>query len=306
MQPSQKKRVWKIDCTTLRSAPSFGRMATSIYTTSPNPLGLKTLGIIAGNGNYPFSLAKNARAAGVERIVVAAFEKETNPALAAEVEEIEWMRVGQLGRMIRFFESRKVAHVMMAGQIAPGNLFDLRPDIKAVLLLAKLKQRNAESIFGAIGDEMAKAGATLLPATTFMQEHLAAEGVFAGPKLSRREEEDVRYGLEIAKEVSRLDIGQTVVVKGGTVLAVEGFDGTNATIRRGGELGRRDSVVVKVSKPNQDFRFDVPVIGLATLETAAQAQIRVIAVEAGRTLVLDGERVKAEAERLKISLVGVV
>jgi DUF1009 family protein len=281
-------------------------MGTATNTTPANPLGLKTLGIIAGNGNYPFSLVKSARAAGVERFFVAAFEKETNPALADEVEEIEWMRVGQLGRMIRFFETRKVAHVMMAGQIAPGNLFDLRPDVKALLLLAKLKQRNAESIFGAIGDEMAKAGAQLLPATTFMEEHLATEGVFAGPKLSRREEEDVRYGLEIAKEVSRLDIGQTVVVKGGTVLAVEGFDGTNATIRRGGELGKRDAVVVKVSKPNQDFRFDVPVIGLATLETAALAQIRVIAVEAGRTLVLDGERVKEDANRLKISLVGIV
>jgi len=263
------------------------------------------LGIIAGNGTYPFALAKAARAAGVRRIVAAAFDNETDPALAELVDEIEWMRVGQLGRLVKAFSARKVEHVIMAGQIAPGNLFDLRPDLKAFLVLARLKERNAESIFGAIGDELAKAGVELLPATTFMEEHLAGAGVFAGPRLSRREESDVRFGLGIAKEISRLDIGQTVVVKGGTVLAVEGFDGTNATILRGGQLGKGESVVVKVSKPNQDFRFDVPVIGPATMETATEAQIRVIAVEAGRTLLLERERLFEMAARLKISLYGI-
>ena len=266
---------------------------------------IETLGIIAGNGNYPLSLARCARAAGVRRIAVVAFDNETEPGLAALVDEIEWMRVGQLGRMIRFFESRGIHEAIMAGQIAPGNLFDLRPDVKALLLLAKLRQRNAESIFGAIGDELAKAGVQLLPATTFMDEHLAPAGLFAGPRLSRREEEDVRFGFGIAKEVSRLDIGQTVVVKGGTVLAVEGFDGTNATIRRGGQLGKKESVMVKVSKPGQDLRFDVPVIGPATLETAAEARIRVIAIEAGLTLVLDRGCVEDLAARKKVSVVGI-
>lgn len=264
-----------------------------------------SLGIIAGNGTYPFALAKAARAAGVRRIVVSAFENETDPALAGLVDEVEWMRVGQLGRLIKTFSSRKVEHVIMAGQIAPGNLFDLRPDLKAFLVLAKLRERNAESIFGAIGDELAKAGVELLPATTFMEEHLAGAGAFAGPRLSRRETGDVKFGFGIAKEISRLDIGQTVVVKGGTVLAVEGFDGTNATILRGGKLGKGESVVVKVSKPNQDFRFDVPVIGPATLETAAEARIRVIAVEAGRTLIMDRERVEEMAVKLKVSLYGI-
>ena len=270
-----------------------------------HPAPLAPLGIIAGNGTYPFALVKSARAAGVAHIVAAAFENETDPALTSQVDEIEWMRVGQLGRMIKTFSSRKVGRVIMAGQIAPGNLFDLRPDLKAFLVLAKLKERNAESIFGAIGDELAKVGVELLPATTYMEDHLAGAGVFAGPRLSRREESDVRYGLNIAKEVSRLDIGQTVVVKGGTVLAVEGFDGTNATIRRGGALGKGEAVVVKVSKPNQDFRFDVPVIGPATLEAAAEAQIRVIAVESGRTLVMEREQLAETAARLKISLSGI-
>ena len=271
-----------------------------------NPANIATLGIIAGNGSYPLALAKSARNRGVGRIVATGFENETDPALAALVDEIEWMRVGQLGRMIRFFQTRNVTEAIMAGQIAPGNLFDLRPDMKALLLLAKLRRRNAESIFGAIGEELAKVGVCLLSATTFMEEFLAGEGVFAGPKLSRREDEDVRFGFQIAKEMSRLDIGQTVVVKGGTVLAVEGFDGTNATIRRGGQLGRKDSVVVKVSKPRQDLRFDVPVIGAATLDTAVEARIRVIAVEAGLTLVLEPERVAEHAARVRISLVGVV
>ena len=304
--------VWKLRRLKIRWALAFGRTRPDRRTKKHlHPISfairptINTLGIIAGNGIYPLLLAKSARCAGVQRIVVTAFENETDPALSALADEIEWMRVGQLGRLIRFFESRSVTEVIMAGQIAPGNLFDLRPDVKTLLLLAKLRCRNAESIFGAIGNELARAGVQLLPATTFMEEHLAQAGVIAGPRLSRREEEDIAFAFGIAKEVSRLDIGQTVVVKGGTVLAVEGFDGTNATIRRGGQLGRKESVVVKVSKPKQDLRFDVPVIGPATLDTAAEANIRVIAIEAGLTLVLDRLRVVDQAARKKISVVGV-
>jgi DUF1009 family protein len=264
----------------------------------------KSFGLVAGNGTYPFAMARAARAAGVERIVAAAFENETDPALASLVDEIEWMRVGQLGRLVSFFKKRGIGHCVMAGQINPKNLFDLRPDIKALLILGKLKTRNAETIFGAIADELAKAGAELVDATIFMEESLAQPGLVAGPRLSGREEDDVRYGFEIAKESSRLDIGQTVVVKNGTVLAVEAFEGTNAAIRRGGELGRKDSVVVKVSKPNQDFRFDVPVIGPLTLECAREARIRVLAVEAGRTLFLEKEKVADLADKYKISIYG--
>ena len=191
----------------------------------------------------------------------------------------------------------------MAGQIAPKNLFDLRPDVKALMLLGKLKQRNAESIFAAIADELARIDVDLLPATTFLEESLASQGLIAGAKLSRREEEDVDLGWKMAKEIARLDIGQTVIVKNGTVVAVEAFEGTNDAIRRGGALARKDAVMVKVAKPNQDMRFDVPVIGVETIRVAAEANVRVIAVEAGKTLLLERDAISKLADRSKLSII---
>jgi DUF1009 family protein len=269
------------------------------------PVVPETLAIIAGSGVYPHAMARGARAAGVKRIVVAAFQNETDPGLADLVDSIEWMRVGQLGRMLGFLKNSGARHAVMSGQIAPKNLFDLRPDIKALLLLAKLRERNAESIFGAIAAAMADVGVELLPATCFMEECLASAGVIAGPKPGRKELADIEYGFRIAKESSRLDIGQTVVVKTGTVLAVEAFEGTNAAILRGGSLGKKGAVMVKVAKPGQDMRFDVPVIGPVTLETAAEAGLSVIAVEAGRTLLLEKDKLSAGAARHRITIFGV-
>jgi DUF1009 family protein len=213
------------------------------------------------------------------------------------------MRVGQLSRLLKFFQGQKIHHAIMAGQIAPKNLFDLRPDWKALLMLARLKQRNAESIFTAIADELAKIDVQLLPATSFLEESIAPAGLIAGPKLSRREEEDVDLGWKTAKEIARLDVGQTVVVKNGTVLAVEGFEGTNEAIKRGGALAREGAVMIKVSKPNQDMRFDVPVVGIETIRVANEAQMRVIALEAGKTLLLERDAIVDLAERAKISIV---
>jgi DUF1009 family protein len=264
-----------------------------------------TLAIVAGSGSYPHAMVSGARKAGVQRIVAAAFQDETDPAMAEAVDLIEWMRVGQLGKMLAFLKASGARHAVMSGQIAPKNLFNLRPDIKAVLLLAKLRERNAESIFGAIADSMAEAGVTLLPATSFMEECLAPAGLVAGPSPGRRELADLEYGFRIAKESSRLDIGQTVVVKSGTVLAVEAFEGTNAAILRGGNLGKKGAVMVKVAKPGQDLRFDVPVIGPLTLETAAEAGLGAVGVEAGQTLLLEKERMRALAAAYKISLFGV-
>jgi hypothetical protein len=262
-----------------------------------------SLGIIAGSGAYPILLAQSARRSGVGKIVAAAFTGETDAALANSVDAIEWMRVGQLSRLIKFLTAAGVHHAIMAGQIAPKNLFDLRPDIKTVVMLARLKQRNAESIFSAIAEQLSAAGVELLPATTFLDEFVASPGLIAGPALTRRQEEDVSFGFHIAKEMSRLDVGQTIVVRSGTVLAVEAFEGTNEAIKRGGALGRKDAVVVKVSKPNQDLRFDVPVIGAETVRIAARANIRVIAVEAGRTLLLEKQDLIAAGASAGVSIV---
>ena len=172
------------------------------------------------------------------------------------------------------------------------------------MLLAKLKERNAESLFGAVGSEMTKVGVSLISATAFLDDHLAMPGLIAGPRLKPRHVEDLDYGFRIAKETSRLDIGQTVVVKNGTVLAVEAFEGTNEAIRRGGKLGKGAATLVKVSKPGQDMRFDVPVVGTKTLEVAAEAGIRVIGVEAGSTILLNRPKVCALAESLAITIYG--
>jgi len=262
------------------------------------------LGIIAGNGVYPRLLADAGRKAGVKKIIAAAFTGETDPVLAQHVDLVEWMRVGQLNRLLKFFNEHKVHHVIMAGQIAPKNLFDLRPDLKALLLLGKLKQRNAESIFAAIAGELARIDVDLLPATTFLEECLASSGLIVGARLSQREEEDVDLGRKIAKEIARLDVGQTIIVKSGTVVAVEAFEGTNEAIKRGGALAREGAVMVKVAKPNQDMRFDVPVIGVETVRVAAEANLRVIAVEAGKTLLLERDTIVDLADRSKISIVG--
>ena len=262
-----------------------------------------TLGIIAGNGVYPRLLANSARKAGVRKIIAAAFTDETDPALAQLVDLIEWMRVGQLSRLLKFFRDQNIHHAIMAGQIAPKNLFDLRLDWKALLVLAKLKQRNAESIFAAIADELKKVDVDLLPATAFLEDSLASAGLIAGPKLSGREEEDVDFGWKIAKEIARLDIGQTVIVKNGTIVAVEALEGTNDAIKRGGTLARKGCVMVKIAKPHQDMRFDVPVIGIETIRAAVEVELRVIAIEAGKTLLLERNAIVDLAEAEKISIV---
>jgi DUF1009 family protein len=261
------------------------------------------LGIIAGNGVYPRLIADGASMAGVKQVIAAAFTNETDPVLEQHVAVLEWMRVGQLGRLLKFFRSQDVRHIIMAGQIAPKNLFDLRPDVKALLLLGKLKERNAESIFAAIADELAKIDVALLPATTFLEDSLARAGLIAGPELSPRQEHDVAFGWNIAKEIARLDIGQTIIIKNGTIVAVEALEGTNEAIKRGGTLAREDAVMVKVSKPNQDMRFDVPVIGVETVRIAAESGVSVIAVEAQKTLLLERAKVTEFAEQSNMSLV---
>lgn len=256
----------------------------------------ESLGLIAGSRNLPLMVAAEARAAGVGRIVAVGFENETDPALAGLVDEIVWLKVGQLSKLIEAFKKAGVARCVMAGQIAPTNLFNLRPDLRAMKLLWRLKERNAHTIFGGIGDELAAEGVELIPATPWLKTAMPGPGFHLGAKLSAAQREDVAFGCRIAKEISRLEIGQTVVVKEGTVLAVEGFEGTDACLARGGQLAGKGggAVAVKVARENHDMRFDIPCFGAKTVGVCADSGVQVLAVEAGKTILLE----RAEVEKL--------
>lgn len=265
---------------------------------------MESLGLIAGNRSLPAVFAKQARALGVKRLVAVAFEGETNPDLATLVDDIVWVRVGQLSRMISAFTDRGVTACVMVGQIAPKNLFDLRPDLRAIAMLLKLKEKNAHTIFGAIANELKKDGVELVEATPWLQPLMPQAGFHLGPKLTDEQKADVAFGYRTGKEISRLEIGQTVVVKNGTVLAVEGFEGTDRCLTRGGELAGRDggAVAVKVAKEKHDLRFDIPCAGPQTLETCAGAGVAVLAFESGKTLLLEREQIEALARSKKIAV----
>jgi DUF1009 family protein len=267
-------------------------------------LALESIGLIAGNRSLPLEFARLARAAGVKRIVAAAAEGETDPALASLVDDIVWIKVGQLGKLISIFTSRKVKQCVMLGQIAPKNLFDLRPDLRAMGVMLRLKEKNAHTIFGAIADELQKDGVELIEATPWLAPLMPQTGFHLGPQLSAEQRQDVAFGFKIAKEASRLEIGQLVVVKKGTVLAVEGFEGTDKCLARGGELAGKEggAVAVKVPKPNHDMRFDVPCLGAQTLETCATAKIAVLAIQSGKSLLLEREACESVALKNKISV----
>lgn len=262
---------------------------TDTHTTAGSTT--DSLGIIAGNRSLPLLFARQARALGVQRLVAVAFEGETEPALTALVDEIVWIKVGQLSKMISAFTDREVRQCVMVGQIAPKNLYDVRPDLRAMALLLRLKEKNAHTIFGGVADELKKEGVELVEATPWLKPLMPGGNFRLGKKLTGEQLEDVTFGYQLAKEVSRLDIGQTVVVKRGTVLAVEGFEGTDKCLARGGELAGKqgDAVAVKVAKVNHDMRFDIPCIGPQTLETCAASGVSVLALESGRTLLLEQE-----------------
>lgn len=265
---------------------------------------VEALGLIAGNRSLPLILAREARRLGVKRLVAVAFDGETDPALAPLVDDIVWLKVGQLGKLIAAFTDRGVRHCVMAGQIAPKNLYDVRPDLRAMGVLLRLKEKNAHTIFGAIADELKKDGVELIEATPWLSSLMPDTGFLLGPKLSANQREDIAFGFGMAKEISRLEIGQTVVVKDGTVLAVEGFEGTDQCLARGGELAGKDggAVAIKVAKPDHDMRFDLPCLGPQTLESCAAAGIAVLALEAGKSLLLEQETCARLADQHRISL----
>lgn len=266
---------------------------------------VKALSIIAGRGAYPRNLAESARQQGVERIVAVAFKKETDPALAKLVDEIRWVHLGQLGALLDALSELAIPHVVMAGQIKPTHLFHLRMDKAMLQLLAGLKTRNAHTIFGAVGEALAQRQLTLMPASLFMEKAMPEAGVLAGHAPTEEQQADIQLGLRVAKETSGLEIGQTVMLKQGTILAVEAFEGTDETIERGGRLGGEGGVVVKVAKRGHDMRFDIPVIGERTLRKLKGAKAAVLAVEAGRTILLDREELQRQAERQGLTMIAV-
>lgn len=266
---------------------------------------VKELGVIAGRGAYPRVLAESARAQGVERIFVVAFKKETDRVIEHYADEVRWLHLGRLGQLLDAFRESGVQLVVMAGQITPTHLFHLRMDKPMLTLLGRLKERNAHTIFGAIAEELSGIGIELGEASLFMESAMPKPGVLAGRSPDAREEADIELGIRVAKTTSSLEIGQTVVVKAGTILAVEAFEGTDKTIERAGQLAGPGAVVVKVAKQGHDMRFDIPVIGERTLRKLKKAGVTVLALEARRTILLDEEKVIERAKRMGLCLIAV-
>jgi DUF1009 family protein len=269
---------------------------------------MEPLGIIAGNGDFPLILARSARQLGSGRTVAAAFEGETKAEIDGAADEVEWIKLGQLNKLIEVFTSRGVKRAVMAGGITPSNLFkNLRLDLRMTTVALRLKERNAETIFGAIAAEMANDGVELIDPRPFLGDSVPKPGVLTRHKPGKEEQADIVFGVKIGKAVSALDIGQTVVVKKGTVLAVEGFEGTDECIRRGGALAgeKGGAVVVKVSKANHDFRFDIPCVGERTIESCHAGKISVFTIEAGRSLLLDKDKLLKAANESGLCLVAV-
>ncbi len=267
---------------------------------------MEKIGLIAGRGFYPQLFCEEAKKAGVKNIHVVGFHEDTSLDLKNYCDTFDLVYVGQLRKTIQIFNKHGVKKIAMCGQVKPGRLFKgMRPDLKTILLLWRTKERNAHSLFGAICEEFAKAGIEVISAVTFLDDYLAKEGVMGKIGMNGSRKSDWEFGKKIAKDCSRLNIGQTVVVKRGTILAVEGFEGTDECIKRGGKLAQGGVTVVKVAKENHDMRFDVPCIGMRTVESLIEAKAITLAVETGKTLFIEKEKVLSACDKAKICVVGI-
>lgn len=275
-------------------------------------------GLIAGNGRFPFMVIEGARQAGVS-LSVAAIREETDPEIEDQVERLTWVGIGQLGRLIRFFKNEGVKKAIMAGQVKHVQIFSRAvPDARMLKMLLTLPRRNTNSLIGAIAAELAKEGIDLIDSTCFLQENLPRAGNLTQRKPNAAERADVDYGLEVASELASLDLGQTIVVRGKACVAIEAMEGTDETIRRAGDLlsggkhARRRLrltsgalTVLKLSKPDQDMRFDVPVVGIPTIETMIAARATCLCISAGKTLMFDRDDMLALANKNKIAIIAV-
>jgi DUF1009 family protein len=263
-------------------------------------------GLIAGNGRFPFLVLEGARRRGIE-MVVAAIREETAPEIEREARIVRWLSVGQLGRLIDFFHEQGVTHALLAGQVKHVHIFGpALPDWRMLRVLMRVPRRNTNSLIGAVVEELEREGIEVVDSTLFVSELLAPEGVLTARAPSSAEMDDLRYGLEIAREIARLDLGQTLAVKDRAVIAIEAMEGTDATIRRAAALLRgRPFVVIKVARPHQDMRFDIPVIGAPTIHTMRECRATALAITARKTLLMDRDELLALANRHRIAIMAV-
>ncbi len=260
-------------------------------------------GLIAGNGQFPFLVIEGARRAGVS-LAVAAIREETDPAIEELADSLTWVRLGQLGKMIRFFKREGVEKAIMAGQVRHVQIFSgALPDVRMLKMLLSLPRRNTDALIGGVAAELEREGIELIDSTYFLRDRLPEEGVLTKRAPDERERGDIQYGLEVAREIARLDLGQTIVVRARACVAVEAMEGTDEVIRRAGRLARGRLTVVKVAKPGQDMRFDVPVVGLPTVEAMTEAGATCLCITAGKTLIFDRDEMLALAERRRIAVV---
>lgn len=263
------------------------------------------LGMIAGNGKLPLLVAQEARKRGL-KVILCAVQNETSDEVIRDADLVEKIKLGQLAKMVKFFKANEVSQAIMVGKITKTNLFkgDIQPDFEMIKVVATTRNHSDDSLLGAIAGYLEKQGIHILDSTSCLSEEcLPGEGVLTKQKPGKEEWQDIEYGWQLAKEMGRLDVGQTVVVKKQAVLAVEAIEGTDEAIRRGGKLGNGDVTVVKVSKPNQDMRFDVPAVGLNTLAVMIEVGARVLAFEAGKTIVMEREELVRRANEMKIVIV---
>ena len=261
-------------------------------------------GLIAGNGQFPFLVIDGARKAGVG-LAVAAIKEETDKRINEAADDVQWVGIGQLGKMISFFRKRGVTKAIMAGQVKHVQIFSgALPDVRMFKMLWKLPRRNTDALIGGVADELASEGIELIDSTYFVKDHLAAQGSLSKRKPNETELANIGYGLHLAVELARLDLGQTIVVRASACVAIEAMEGTDATIRRAGELANGKLTVVKVAKPDQDMRFDVPVVGVPTVETMIKAGATCLSITAGKTLIFDRDQMIKLADANKICIVG--
>lgn len=263
------------------------------------------IGLIAGGGQFPLLFAEAARAKG-KRVVAIGHLSESSQQLENVVDALCWVKLGQLGKIISFFHKQKVKEAVFAGTITKTRIFrDVFPDLKALSLWNKIDVHQDDAILRAIAAVLEQEGIQVIASTSYLEHLLFPRGVLTRRKPDAHQMEDIQFGWQMAREIGRLDIGQCIVVKDKTVVAVEAIEGTDATIRRGGLLAKSEAVVVKVKKPNQDFRFDLPATGVKTIESLADCGGRVLAVEAGQSLVFDLPQVIDMADKKGIVVVGI-